>query len=688
MCSNRIFVFALSFAGISALKVLNCGLEVANQGQSIVKASEMSAVLNKTPTTCTVINPTLYLSDDYVFQSGGITGNLSRFDSLQMSGINMNVIPINIGSQLTSLTSAFFTGCQANILYKETFASLGNLTTLNITFCNVISIEIGAFRGLSKVEVLSLRGNLMTTLSVNIFLPLASLKEVSLQANRNYRIINEDLFLSSKNLEVVDVSECNIYYVKPNLFETNEKLKRVDFMDNSCINSRYNTTNFDEMKAKLKKTCPLAASQVNRQVLCDVQESPDTCVVEQQLVDGPNYTFTVPSASNKYNIENVRFSGINIDQIPFWMGREFVRLVVIECFQCDVETIFKGNFEGLKTVTEISITYSNVSVIEFDAFFGAPKIKKLDFSGNKIRSLEGNLFDPLGCLREFTMVENTGMQMMREDIFKNNSKLEDVDFSECGLANITARLFERNKKLRKVDFQRNKCIDKTYHDNFDAMRTAINRSCPVRELLLATRGGPIMCSVNRTVLGFASGRKYRACAIKHEKLEFNSTIAAPPGTNGSIEIIFVMGQTLAQGIPQNLTKLLPDVEIVRFYMCNIKSIYSGNFNYTNKFIKLMVTHANVKTLERGAFDGLSLLEELDLSSNYIDGILENIFAPLVSLRGIDLSNNRLTTVHSRAFDPLLKKLQYANLYQNSPCINNIYQNGTYDKMKIQLEKSC
>ncbi len=73
---------------------------------------------------------------------------------------------------------------------------------------------------------------------------------------------------------------------------------------------------------------------------------------------------------------------------------------------------------------------------------------------------------------------------------------------------------------------------------------------------------------------------------------------------------------------------------------------------------LNLRDANISSLQRGDFDGLTALESLDLLGNQLSGLPAGLFSELPTLRRLELGINRLVSVPEDAFSglPLLERL--------------------------------
>lgn len=109
-------------------------------------------------------------------------------------------------------------------------------------------------------------------------------------------------------------------------------------------------------------------------------------------------------------------------------------------------------------------------------------------------------------------------------------------------------------------------------------------------------------------------------------------------------------------------KRLSELSLTIFVSLEIQRNQLSNFNLHNLH-KLMISNCTLIQVDREAFQGLSILIELDLSINQIKVIHPGTFHPLLKIRKILLSDNELTQISDRTFENLIH-LSHVELKNN------------------------
>ena len=105
---------------------------------------------------------------------------------------------------------------------------------------------------------------------------------------------------------------------------------------------------------------------------------------------------------------------------------------------------------------------------------------------------------------------------------------------------------------------------------------------------------------------------------------------------------------------------LPDVRGICLYKNKIRLFKNDSFVSLIELEILNVVSCGLRTIELGAFNGLTKLTGLGIWGNEICEIKPGTFENMISLKLLDIGNNRLVKLHSGVFSGLLK-LTYINL---------------------------
>lgn len=115
-------------------------------------------------------------------------------------------------------------------------------------------------------------------------------------------------------------------------------------------------------------------------------------------------------------------------------------------------------------------------------------------------------------------------------------------------------------------------------------------------------------------------------------------------------------------IPTDLHTDIQSLDLSNNRIAEIRKKEMSNNNLHNLH-KLLIANATLEQVDQEAFDGLSILIELDLSNNDIKVIHAGTFHPLIKIRKILLHDNQLTTISDRTFENLMH-LSHVELNNN------------------------
>jgi len=131
-------------------------------------------------------------------------------------------------------------------------------------------------------------------------------------------------------------------------------------------------------------------------------------------------------------------------------------------------------------------------------------------------------------------------------------------------------------------------------------------------------------------------------------------------------------------IPHDLHTDIQYLDLSNNQIAEIKRNQLTDFNLHNVH-KLIISNCTMLQVDRDAFNGLTILIELDLSYNQLKIIHAGTFHPLIKIRKILLHDNELTAVEDRTFENL-QHLSHVEM-QN----NKIHSVGTQAFLNVPLK---
>ncbi|XP_063870121.1 uncharacterized protein LOC135105661 isoform X2 [Scylla paramamosain] len=95
----------------------------------------------------------------------------------------------------------------------------------------------------------------------------------------------------------------------------------------------------------------------------------------------------------------------------------------------------------------------------------------------------------------------------------------------------------------------------------------------------------------------------------------------------------------------------PTTQVLDLSHNNLKILPRDAFAYTGlvNLQKVMLNHCNLKFLEKGSFNGVENVKELDLSNNHLRAVPSEALMNMLMLRELRISHNNLTTIPAAAF---------------------------------------
>lgn len=199
------------------------------------------------------------------------------------------------------------------------------------------------------------------------------------------------------------------------------------------------------------------------------------CAYKCRVRDDPymNIGCTISEASINGDSHDIELStwGPNQTEAEMeWIILEDCRLatspkLIFEAFEKATEAYIK-NSEGLKTlsvpffgkqVTKAVIIFTDLEVIEENAFKGLSNITRLDLDHNTVRTIHKNAFKDLTQLKQIDLKYNK-LESLDDELFNNNVNLEKIFLLQNDIKVINAQLFSTNTELVTLDLDGNSIV--------------------------------------------------------------------------------------------------------------------------------------------------------------------------------------------------------------------------------------
>lgn len=131
-----------------------------------------------------------------------------------------------------------------------------------------------------------------------------------------------------------------------------------------------------------------------------------------------------------------------------------VNLQKLTLKQCDIETIDRRAFKGLKIVIEIDLSTNSLRFIEPGTFFETHRLRVLLLNNNQLESLENGSFDSLKYLQKVDLSRNR-IKVVGEESFQNLPGLQTLLLNGNNITDLLLSTFEKLPKLASLILEDN-----------------------------------------------------------------------------------------------------------------------------------------------------------------------------------------------------------------------------------------
>lgn len=333
---------------------------------------------------------------------------------------------------------------------------------------------------------------------------------------------------------------------------------------------------------------------------------------------------------------------------------------------------------GLKHVSAISISNSNIVSIDKNAFSGLKELTDIIMTSSKISKLDPETFTGIPNLRTLKL---SGNPLDKDTVIaSDNYNLEQLIISNCGLKEVSDKFLEKLPAVRLLDLSSNK-IEKLDIGIFDALNDLqeINLSnnqlkeIP-KELFLKNEDLSTLTLSFNPLESFSSENledintlDLKGCGLKQIDAQMFKNMSTLDNLDLSYNKIAViapnafddLGELAVIDLAANELRMLADDVFVK--NINLQKIrMDGN----TKLTKLPIFNAlgnhfsvhyfscnncNLRLLSKNTFDSMTGIVTLLLSHNKLTDVSTGVFKNLTSLIELDLSYNEIITIEDKAF---------------------------------------
>ena len=321
---------------------------------------------------------------------------------------------------------------------------------------NLVDLEPKAFDNLVNLETLNFDNNLLININGELFVHLQKLKKLLLNDNK-LKFISANLLTPMTSLQVVDFS-------KNDCIDMKHPEKTLNEIDGEII---------DHCIAPIELTCQDA---VDNQITVQKNGNEKTCEVQNLTIFFPKTK--ISKIVNDFKTEDSAIFSVVGQQmkfLPFQLNKSFPKLQKIIVERSQLTALNKIDFEGLKALKNITITFNNISTIGQGAFDEVPQIDYLNLASNNIKTLPNNIFVKLTHMKILILADNQ-LTRIHANLLPRKNSIENFQVQNNELDTIETKILRALRKATLVNLSGNVCIDLKYEKSENSSRALIELS--------------------------------------------------------------------------------------------------------------------------------------------------------------------------------------------------------------------
>ena len=532
--------------------------------------------------------------------------------------LKLTDVPLGIPPNTTDL---YLGGNFISVVKNDSLLHLRNLKQLSFKGNVLVKLESGAFHNLANLTTLFLTGNKLTTLPSNIFDDLINLQWLYLTQNKLTTIptikgATKLLKLALDNNQINDATFSAGYKALTNL-------QGIALSNNKI--PRLTTKSF-------KKLCKKAITKISlsRNSISNVEEDSfsEMPALKSLVMSYNNMT----NSTTLHNVtsglaDSTQLTALNLDGVitnfqltpDLFNSLKKVQLTNLYLSHSrNIDVIQAGTFSSLSYLELLDVSFSQVSLINDDAFTDAlslktlllhhnrlklvpklnlPKLQLLDLSFNSgYYELVAGSFDGLGSVIDLHL-HHSAITTLNSDTFHGLSSLEklDLSFNNIGSSSMSKDLFSNVPKLKTLNLRRNKL--NTMVTNYRIFENILSL----------------------------------------ENLD--------------------MSENNCEQLAENIFTKLTALKTLDLHGNNLGRQLSGEkgenlFASLKKLISLNLNSNGIRWIPSNLFENLKSLQGLSLADNRISSWGSGMFVPLLNMNSLQMGNNRLSAINQTSLHGL------------------------------------
>ncbi|CAG4980025.1 unnamed protein product [Colias eurytheme] len=340
--------------------------------------------------------------------------------NLRLSYNFVSSIESNTFSRIPELSNLDLSFNRINSIKKHTFANLQNLRYLSLAGNIIDTMETKTFTNLPKLEVLELQRNNFSYLYLNSLYNVSN-EHVTFTLNvsrNNIRFIEGDVPIS---INIFDGSYNDFYEVPTNFFIA------VEFTIRHVILSHNKITHL--ISEAFGQSAFLEILDLHKNSISIIKRKTFSDLVSLQILDLSFNAISQLSVEQFYNLRKLRYLKMDHNNIRL-LPRDVFKNTIIEHLDLSFNEI---SLFPVTALSQIGFT-----------------LRHLDFSGNRIEYLDGNIFRNTQFLSSLSLGSNL-LTVLSDNTFSSLGGLRRLDLSFNSIKANFKELFHNLPNLRHLN---------------------------------------------------------------------------------------------------------------------------------------------------------------------------------------------------------------------------------------------
>ena len=618
----------------------------------------------------------------------GLFAGLTSLDELHLKNNFLTALPEGLFAGLTSLDELFLNSNRLTALPEGLFAGLTSLRTLHLYHNRLTALPEGLFAGLTSLESLYLNDNFLTALPEGLFAGLTSLDKLYLYNNHLVDLTQNDSVFAGlpDGVELLLGGQTEERVVTPLTVSVCDRTPQVR----------------DQIIRALRQL-----SLFNKSGGCAAVDSTDLASIAQFPTDTPGWgrqltTFQAGDFDGLTRLGTLSVREGQLTELPEGLFDDLISLTFLTLQNNQLTALPEGLFDSLTSLKTLHLNNNQLTMLpKLDSL---TSLKTLHLNDNQLTMLPK--LDSLTSLETLHLNDNqltmlpklnslTSLRFLRlhdnrltalpEGGFAGLTRLQSLRLQRNRLTALPEGAFDGLARLLTLNLYYNQLAalpEGVFDDliNLRFLQLGSNKLSALPEGVFAANSvlRTLVLSDNK-LTALPDGMLDGMWILSYLDISGNHLVGFEPsneefrrlgkpefmhGVRRGNSALIYHGQTeLVAGVPVNICDRTPQVRdaIMRAYNyidCTAAPLTDRLFS---RYIRL--DNKRLTTLQADDFDGLTHLEEIDLSGNQLTELPESLFDGMASLEGLWLHENQLTELPEGLFAGLTS-LETLYLYDN------------------------